>query len=261
MNQKILKKLKELKTEFNITAIKTEFESEGAIIEEVLLQKEISTIAEIELVVKIGGCEAINDLYTIKKIGVDSIVAPMIESVYAFKKYINASKTIIENIESKQILINIETICGYKNLDDILKTQESKYLTGVVFGRSDMTGSLGLEKEKINSETILDYAKEISRKTQQKNKKFVVGGGINLDSIDFLQKIPYLTNFETRKIVFDSSLLNKSSIKKGIIKALEFELLWLKNRQEMFNIVRNEDIKRIQMLEQQIINRSHIGIN
>lgn len=252
MEKDLIKKLKELKTEFNITAIKTEFESEGAVVEEVLLQKEISKNTEIDLVVKIGGCEAINDLYTIKQIGVNSIVSPMIESVYAFKKYIKACKIIFPDIKNKKLLINIETICGYKNIDEILKTKESNYLSGVVFGRSDMIGSLDLIKEDVNSEMILDYAKELSKKIQQKNKKFIVGGGINKDSVVFLQKIPYLTSFETRKIVFDSNVLNKSNIETGIRKALEFELLWLKNRQEKFNIVRPEDIKRIEMLEKQI---------
>lgn len=254
MENQLLKILKELKKEFNIAAIKTEFESEGAVVEEVLLQKEISTNSETDLVVKIGGCEAINDLYTIKQIGVNTVVAPMIESVYAFKKYVKACKIIFSDIEKMQLLINIETICGYKNLDEILNVEELKYLSGVVFGRSDMIGSLDLIKEDVNSEMILDYAKEISKKIQQKNKKFIVGGGISNESIDFLQKIPYLTSFETRKIVFDSKALNKSNIEKGIIKALEFELLWLKNRQENFNIVRLEDIERIEKLEKCITN-------
>ena len=52
-------------------AIKAEFESEGTRMSELLRLKEIAHAAEIPLVVKIGGCEAIRDLLDCKDLRID----------------------------------------------------------------------------------------------------------------------------------------------------------------------------------------------
>src|SRR5574344_2598639 len=133
----LLKILTELKEKYFASGIKIEFETEVTTFSEASVLKNFSDKAGLNFTVKIGGAEAVTDMYEAKKIGVKTLVAPMIESSYALKKYINSAKTVFNEIPP-EFFINIETITGYKNLDEILKTSETKYLSGIVLGRFDM---------------------------------------------------------------------------------------------------------------------------
>jgi uncharacterized protein YjaG (DUF416 family) len=77
--------LNDLRENYNVIGVKCEFESEGTRLEEALRLKEVVTKASLELTIKIGGCEALKDMYDARIIGVENIVAPMIESSYALK--------------------------------------------------------------------------------------------------------------------------------------------------------------------------------
>ena len=243
---KMLELLTELKNDYFAQGLKAEFEAEGASLDEVLFLKELATRTSMSLTIKIGGCEAIKDMQETKSIGIDTIVAPMIESPYAFKKFINAADKIFNCTVKKYI--NIETINGFNYLDEILQSPQCADLNGIVFGRTDMCGSLNLSSNSVNSNEILEFAKKISEKTNFANKEFVIGGGICVNSIGFLNSLQYLSAFETRKIIFNSSVLKKNDAEKAIQKALEFELLWLKNK----NAHNTSDNNRIKILETRI---------
>ena len=80
----ILKSLKKS----GVVAVKQSLEDEGASFKDIEVMRKITRAAKINLNVKIGGCEAKNDIYFCKKIKTNSIVAPMVESKYALKKFI-----------------------------------------------------------------------------------------------------------------------------------------------------------------------------
>lgn len=254
LEKKMMTTLIDLKENHHVIGVKAEFEAEGTRMEEALRLKEVVTRSGLNLTIKIGGCEALKDMYDARLIGVNAIVAPMIESPYALKKYMEASKYAFPEDERKEIkfLINIETIYGFKYIEEVLSSSFSADLAGVVFGRTDMTGSLNMSSDQINHDDILNYAKVIAEKALKYKKELVVGGGVSAASIPFFKQLPpkSLTRFETRKVIFDApkALVDKNA-EKGILKAVGFELMWIKNKRDFYGLIHSEDHKRIEVLE------------
>ncbi len=252
LEHKMVDTLVDLRENHHVVGIKAEFEAEGTRLEEALRLKEVVTKAGLDLTIKVGGCEAIKDMYDARTIGVKTIVAPMIETPYAMKKYVQATKFVFPEEERKEIkfLLNLETITGFKNLEEMVASPYFAELDGIVLGRVDMTGSMGLTREDINSKQVLDIAKILSEKMQKLNKEMVIGGGVSAQSLPFFKELPYLSRFETRKIIFDAKkALNDPNADKGILKAVGFELMWLKNKREFYKMIFDEDAARLTMLE------------
>jgi hypothetical protein len=250
----MLDTLKDLKENHHVVGIKAEFEAEGTRMEEALRLKEVVTKAGLDLFIKIGGCEAIKDMFDARTIGVKGIVGPMIETDYAMTKYIKATHFVFPEEERKEIefLINVETKTGMNHVDAMIARPEFQEITGIVLGRVDMTGSMGLTREDINSEPIFEIAKVLCEKIQKVGKKMVIGGGVSSHSLPFFKRLPAgaLTKFETRKIIFDAqAALQDPNTDKGILKAVGFELMWLKNKRDFYGMIFKEDAARITMLE------------
>lgn len=245
--------LLDLRDNHCVVGIKAEFEAEGTRMEEMLRLKEIVTKAGLDLTIKIGGCEAIRDMYECRVIGVNRVVAPMIESAYALKKYITAVKLAFppDEIDQVSFFINVETAAGVKALDEMLALPEVKGLGGIVIGRVDMTGSMGMTREDINAPQIFEITREICHKAKQHGLECVIGGGVSAQSLPFFRDLPegYLDRYETRKVIFQCPAALSDSADKGILKAVGFELMWLKNKRDYYSIIATEDNHRITMLE------------
>jgi 4-hydroxy-2-oxoheptanedioate aldolase len=253
LEKKMVAILKDLKENHHVVGIKAEFEAEGTRLEEALRLKEVVSKADLDLTIKIGGCEAIKDMYEAKVIGVTRIVAPMIETPYALKKFIKATQLAFSEEErtDTSFLINIETFVGYKNLDAMLALPEISSLKGVVLGRVDMTGSMGLTREDINSPEIFNIAKDIGIKLKTKKLEHIIGGGVSAASLPFFRDLPIhtLDRYETRKVIFKCPEAMGEDAETGILKAVSFELLWLKNKRDFYGIIHKEDTDRLNMLE------------
>ena len=242
------------KTEFGVVSVKAEFEAEGTRMDELLRLVDIARASGLPLTVKIGGCEAIRDLLEAKQIGVKYIVAPMVETVYALTKFIGAKNLVYkeEDKEDTDFLFNMETITAFNNRTELIKVAaESNGVQGIVFGRVDFSGSLGLGREGIDSEQVTDSVIEVAKLCKETNLDLVMGGAISIDALSIVKKVAEikLTRFETRKVVFDGEALKKSSIESGLLNAVHFELLWLTNKRDYYGNITNEDQRRIEMLE------------
>ena len=239
---------------YGLCGVKAEFEAEGTRIDELLRLLDIASSANVDVAVKIGGCEAKRDLLEAKQIGVQYVIAPMVETDYALSKYAQSVGSLIaaDEREDTDFLFNMETITGYNNRDEILRfASSSPHIDGVVFGRSDFTGSLGQEGDLVNSSEVTDYVLDISKRCSENGLDLVVGGGVSLDAIPALSAIReiHLTRFETRKMVFFADALDEPSLQDGLLNAVKFELLWLSNKREYYGAIFREDDKRFSALE------------
>ena len=256
LEQKMVAFLKTLKKNFGVTEIKAELESEGSRMNELMRLKEIIDKVDLGLVIKIGGAEAITDMFEAQLIGVTGLIAPMIESGYAMKKYLEAVKKYFSDDVRKTIHfgVNIETYLAHKNLDDILNQPLIDLVDTVTLGRVDMCGSLNLPRIDINCDQIYEIAVELFTKARKKGMRTTMGGGIAKEAIPFIKKLTsqkLLDRYETRKIVFNA---NKGvvRIEEGIVEENKFELFWLENKKNYYTHISIEDDLRIVMLRNRI---------
>ena len=245
--------LEDLKENHCVNGIKAEFEAEGTRLEEALRLKEVVMRAGLGLTIKIGGCEALRDMYECRVIGVDRLVAPMVETAYALKKFLAAVKLAFppEEREVISFAVNVETISACRAFDEMLALPEIETLGGVVMGRVDLTGSMGLPREDINNRQVFDLTRDLFIKAKKRNLETAVGGGVSAASLPFFRDLPAGTidRYETRKVIFGCPGALSPDADKGILKAVGFELMWLKNKRDYYKMISQEDDQRIVMLE------------
>lgn len=249
--------LKKLKTEYGAIELKAEFEAEGSRIEELMRLKDVASTVNLPIILKIGGAEALTDIYNGMILGVNGVIAPMVETAYAVSKYLDVIENMIQpdNRDFIEFAINIETVTATNNITEIMTLDKLNLLSSITFGRSDFVQSRGLKKSEVDSDDTFQYVKEIAILAKTNNLKFAMGGNITRKSIPFIKKLykdSLIYKYETRKVVFDASYVEKETADDGILYALQFELLWLKSKRRFYSRIKEEDEQRINDLEKRI---------
>ena len=163
LERRMVQQLQDLRENHHVIGVKAEFEAEGTRLEEALRLKEVISEAGLGLTIKIGGCEAVRDMYESRVIGVDRIVGPMVESPWALHKFVEACKMAYpeEELGPVKFAVNIETVTGVESFAAMLELPDVADLDGIVLGRVDMSGSMGLTREDINSEAVYAIAERV----------------------------------------------------------------------------------------------------
>lgn len=173
-----MKKLKEdlikLKQNHSLVAIKGGTEVEGMTFEEIYLMKDISKNV-VPMTVKIGGPEARNDIDFMLSIGIEKILAPMVESAYSLKNFVDTIDELNKN-RMANLAVNIETITAYGNLESIIRSPYFLRIDQITVGRSDLAGSMNRD---VDDDKVMSYAKDIVDQGRYYEKMTSVGGKIN----------------------------------------------------------------------------------
>lgn len=259
VEREMVEVLLDLKDNYYVEGIKAEFEAEGTRLEEAMRLKDVLSAAGLGLTLKLGGCEAVRDMYEARVLGVSRIVAPMIESPFALKKFLNAASLAFSEDEREHVkfAVNIETQTAVNVIDEIFALPEIKELDGVVIGRTDLCLSKGMSKDEINSDIIFGITRGILAKAKELGLETAVGGGVSAHSLPFFRNLPegYLDRYETRKVIYTCPHAFGDQAEQAILKGLYFELLWLKNKRDFYGMIHNEDVARIRVLESRYKNR------
>jgi len=253
LEERMVEVLRELKETYGALSIRAEFEEEGTKLEEMLRFKEIAMAAGLNLTLKIGGCESMRDMLESRIVGVNTLAAPMIESAYALKKYLLAVAKVFprEEREHLEILCNIETMTALKNFEGMLGISEISGLDGIVVERVDLCFSQGMPEAGIDDPKINTLVRDVLTKAKKAKLTTTIGGGVSANSIEFFKDIrDVLTRYETRKVTFETSRALKGKSAEGILKAIFFETLWLKNKMTFQQGIYEKDRRRLDLLSQ-----------
>lgn len=247
--------LKKLKNECGVFEIKAEYENEGSRQVELMRLKDVADVVNLPVILKIGGVEAVTDMYEALSLGARGIIAPMAETAFAASKFLEAIDTFVaeDNRKDIEFAINIETITAYNNIDKILSLKKIGMLNSITVGRVDFTASMGADRKFADSDEMLKYCTHIFQKAKEKGLRTALGGAISLDSKSFIENLvskDLIDKYETRKLVYKKDAIQ--NIVKGLSEGIKFELLWLKSKRRYYHRIKNEDEKRIVMLEERV---------
>ena len=208
---------------------------------------------DIVLHLKIGGVEAVRDIKDALDLGVDGLIAPMVESPFAVTKFTEAVGSIFSGRDTNKS-INIETRTAVLHVDEILTAAKGK-IDNVTVGRADLSHSYFDEEVGPDCEFISDVINTISYKVRAAGLALTIGGGISTKSINQFRTNrenleERISSIETRKIILPiESFFDKEH---ALEEALRFEELYLRAKLETEQLLSQADRDRLAKLKSRI---------
>ena len=253
LEQKLEFCLVRLKEKFGLRAVKAEFEAEGASFRDLSRLRRLTARHNILLYLKIGGVEALRDIKDAFEIGVDGLVAPMVESPFGVIKFTQAVGSIFSD---KKVFksINIETRNSVECIDEILDEAQGK-IDNITIGRTDLSQSYLNSKIQPDSVFIFDLIRELSQKVHASGLALTVGGSITKNSIERFKQVKDTLegrslDIETRKVVLPVEGFLKS--KHALEEALKFEEYYIRAKLETEQLLSKADRNRLDNLKLRI---------
>jgi len=245
IEKKVFEQLLNLKNKFNLHGVKAEFEAEGSTFRDIMRLRRLTSMADVKLFLKIGGVEAVRDIKDSLELGVDGLIAPMVETSFGAKKFIDACKSVYKN-HKIHLSINIETKNAIEEIDSILDFAKDK-IDNITLGRTDLSASYFDKNIVPDSDFILKLLKDIGVKAHKRGLTFTVGGSISTITVDKFRKnsysVQHVSKLETRKIILPIGVAIDS--KNAIREALKFEELYILSKKELSDLFIEPEISRL----------------
>ena len=252
LERKMVEQLQDLRENHHVIGVKAEFEAEGTRLEEAMRLKEVIAAAGLGLTMKVGGCEALRDMYEARVIGVDRIVGPMVESPWALHKFVAAVKMafpaerarpgpVLRQHRDRRPASRTSTPCS--------SCPTSPSSTASCSAGSTCPARWGCRATTSTATRCYAIADDCLREGQGARPRVRARrrrvGGLARRSCGVCPA-GYLDRYETRKV--DLRLSSRPSARTpgtGILKAVGFELMWLKNKRDFYGCIFEEDHARI----------------
>ncbi|MDH4199530.1 MAG: HpcH/HpaI aldolase/citrate lyase family protein [Spirochaetia bacterium] len=218
----LISRLQVLNKSHFVVGVKTGTEVEDMGFEEIAFMK--SFCGNVPLTVKIGGPEARNDIRHCIKIGVNTILAPMVETVYALTNFVKTVESICEDmgVQMPRLAMNMESKTAVKNLDEMLHSKAASRLSQITIGRSDLSKSMHLS---VDDPEVLSVTSQALKKINRQGLITSVGGGITMENILNLSLEMPMNKLNTRHIVFNNSRSFQKNPVKHLFHGMMFEQL------------------------------------
>jgi hypothetical protein len=248
--QKIFDQLIRLQEKYDLEGVKAEFEAEGSSFRDLVRLRRITNKLNIPLYLKIGGVEALRDVKDSLEIGVDGLIAPMVESAFALKKFLDGVASIYKNTDV-HLSINIETQKGVESLEKILDLGKGR-IDNITVGRTDLSSSYFDSRVDPDSDFIFSLLENLAESISKAGINMTVGGSLSKKSIEIfkrdLDKWSRLFNtFETRKVILPTAVMLEKE--KSIVEALRFEELYILSKKEMSDLFMESETTRLARLK------------
>jgi hypothetical protein len=177
----------------------------------------------IPVTVKIGGPEARTDIRYCYSIGIEGICAPMIESEYSLRNFINTLKNLIVPVHYPDLRksINLETITGYRNIMEIADSKSFADLNSVTAARSDLSASMDMQPD---DPEVMRVTTQIVKISRERGKRTSVGGTITKANFDVIAGTVQPDNINSRHIMVDLKKISDSGLKNVPENMLYFEM-------------------------------------
>jgi len=242
----LVRQLELLKNVYGVQGIKAEFEAEGSSFRDVNRLNRICSKLNIGLFLKIGGPEAIRDIKDSLELGVDGLIAPMIESKFAAKKFIDAYKKVYQDSPIHTSL-NIETKIGIENIKDIVEFSAGS-IDNITIGRTDLVASFFDKNLKQDSNFIFQLIEKVAPIVIKNKMSLTVGGSVTQKTVakikkDFPKLKDLILKIETRKVVFYTDKLFNGE--DPIKQALKFEELYILSKKDFSDMYVDSEISRL----------------
>ena len=228
-----------------VTGLKTGTEVEDMSFDEIAFLSEVAREI-VPMTVKIGGPEARNDMRQCLSLGVSTVLAPMVETLYALTNFVETSTEILLPHENAPALaINIESFTAAQNFDQMLASKAAEALSQVTIGRSDLSRSMHLS---IDDPEVTATALSVIKKVNNRGLISSLGGGLSLENINNLAANLPLFQFNTRHTIFRNSPKFKSAPAAHLYQGLLFEERLYSAMSEVFPQKRAHYLKRSETL-------------
>lgn len=261
MEKELYEQILYLKDNFRLEAIKAEFEAEGSSFNDLVRLRRLTSQAGIKLFLKIGGVEALRDIKDSLELGVDGIVAPMVESSFGLKKFIDAYRSVYKDNRIR-LSINIETKNSIGQLEEILM-QGKGFIDNITLGRTDLSASFMDKDITPDTKFVMDLIGYVGKRAKIEGFSFTVGGSISALSIErFLENPSVSYNIdciETRKVVLPRDvILNREN---ALNEALRFEELYILSKKEISDTMIGLEMARLSKLSDRAVSSAAIVKN